>query len=226
MKRALQAAQAAIAQAARDCGRDPNHITLLAVSKTHSVDAIRAAYAAGQREFGENRVQELSIKARQLAELKDLRWHMIGSLQTNKVEELLAVPGLVLVHSLDRQRLADALQQQAARLGVQLPVLLQLHATGEASKHGCPMVGASALLEYVLARCPNLELQGVMAMGPLAGDPAAVFAAVHQELQTLRAQHGLPLPILSLGMSGDLQAAIAAGSTMVRLGSAIFGERG
>jgi hypothetical protein len=222
----LAAARRDVASAAAAFGRSADEVRLLAVSKTHPIEAIVAAYEAGQRDFGENRVQELGAKARALAHLPGLSWHMIGSVQTNKVRELVAIPGLALLHSLDRARLADELQREAQRAGRSLDVLLQLHATDEASKHGCPPAAAAALLDHVLSRCPDLAVQGVMAMGPVEGDPRPVFAAVVAKVVELRASHGLPLPILSLGMSGDLGEAIAAGSTMVRLGTAVFGSRG
>jgi PLP dependent protein len=224
----LNAVRARIAGACAEHGRDQgkgNAVELLAVSKTHPATAVRAAVAGGQRSFGENRVQELVRKAAELGDVPDLRWHLIGSLQTNKVRELLAVQGLVLVHSLDRARLADELQRELERTGRRLDVLLQIHATDEASKHGCAPGDAPALLAHVTASCPALAVQGLMAMGPAVGDPLPVFRRVAALRDELRAASHLPLPILSLGMSGDLDAAIAAGSTLVRVGSAIFGAR-
>jgi pyridoxal phosphate enzyme (YggS family) len=218
--------RAQIAAAAKRCGRPRADVALLAVSKTHPAAAVRAAHAAGQRAFGENRVQELAAKASELADLPDLRWHLIGSLQTNKVRELLAVPNLELVHSLDRVSLADELQRQLARTGRRLDVLLQANVTGEANKHGVAPADAMDLLDNVLHHAPLLAVQGVMAMGPLDGDPLPAFAAAAALRDRLRATSGLPLPVLSLGMSGDLDAAIAAGSTLVRIGTAVFGARG
>ncbi|MBL9076425.1 MAG: YggS family pyridoxal phosphate-dependent enzyme [Planctomycetes bacterium] len=215
-----------IAGVCRLAGRPADAVELLAVSKLQPADAVRAAYAAEQRAFGENRVQELVAKAAALADLPDLRWHMIGSLQTNKVRDLLRVPGLVLLHSLDRVRLADELQRELDRAGRRLDVLVEIHATGEADKHGVAPADAPALVAHVQQHCPALRLQGVMAMGPLAGDPAPTFAAVAALHDELRRRSGLPLPTRSLGMSGDLEAAIAAGSTLVRLGTAVFGPRG
>lgn len=222
----LRAVAARLTAACASSGRPPAEVGLLAVSKQQPAAAVRAAHAAGQRAFGENRVQELSRKADELSDLRDLRWHMIGSLQTNKVRDLLRVPGLVLLHSLDRERLADELQRELTRAGRRLDVLLELHVTDEPSKHGCALAAAPGLLDHVQARCPGLAVQGVMAMGPLAGDPAPAFAraaALHDEL---RRRSGLPLPVRSLGMSADLEAAVAAGSTLVRIGSALFGPRG
>jgi len=218
--------RAQIAAAASRCGRSGASVALLAVSKTHPAAAVRAAHAAGQRAFGENRVQELAAKASELTDLPDVRWHLIGSLQTNKVRELLAVPNLELVHSLDRVSLADELQRQLARTGRRLGVLLQANVTGEASKHGVAPAEAMTLLDKVLRNAPLLAVHGVMAMGPLDGDPVPAFTAAAALRDRLRATSGLPLPVLSLGMSGDLDAAIAAGSTLVRIGTAVFGARG
>ncbi len=222
----LAAVRGRIERACERAGRSPSTVDLLAVPKTHPAAAVRAAYAVGQRSFGENRVQELTAKAREVADLADLRWHQIGSLQTNKVRELLAVPGLELVHSLDRVRLADELQRELVLVGRRLGVLLQIHATDEATKHGCVPADAMALLAHVQARCPRLEVRGVMAMGPLAGEPSPVFARVLALRDELRRTSGLPLPIASLGMSDDLDDAIAMGSTLVRVGTAVFGARG
>jgi pyridoxal phosphate enzyme (YggS family) len=224
--RALAAVRAELAAACARAGREPGDVVLLAVSKTHPAGAVRDAFAAGQRAFGENRVQELAAKAAELRDLTELRWHLIGSLQTNKVRDLLAVLGLELVHSLDRARLADALQHELARTGRTLDVLVQLHATDEPTKHGCAFADAPALLAHVTAKCPALHVRGVMAMGPLAGDALPVFRSMVALRDELRARTGLPLPVVSLGMSGDVGAAIAAGSTLVRLGTAVFGARG
>jgi len=142
----LAAVKARLLQLCGASGREPDAVLLLAVSKGQPAAAVRAAYAAGQRRFGENRVQELVAKAAELRDLPDLRWQLIGSLQTNKVKDLLAVPGLELLHSLDRSKLADELQRECARGGRALDVLLQIDATGEASKHGVAPAAAAALL--------------------------------------------------------------------------------
>jgi pyridoxal phosphate enzyme (YggS family) len=222
----LAAVRARLAAACRAANRPADAVELLAVSKTHPAAAVRAAHAAGQRAFGENRVQELAAKANELADVPDLRWHLIGSLQTNKVSELLRVPGLALVHSLDRARLADELQRELARAGRRLDVLLQIHATDEPTKHGCAVADAPALLAHVIATCPALAVVGLMAMGPLAGDSLAVFRRVLALRDELRAQFPLPLALASFGMSDDLEAGVAAGSTLVRIGTAVFGARG
>lgn len=228
----LAAVRRRIAAACERAGRAPDSVGLVAVSKRHPVARIRDALAAGQRDFGENRVQELMGKAPDLAAAAGLRWHMIGSVQTNKVRQLLAVPGLALLHSLDRAGLADALQKELDRRAAAEPgaspsldALLQINATGEAQKHGCRPEDAAALLEHVQRACPRIAVTGLMAMGPLDGDPAPVFERVARLRDELRSRSGAALPVLSLGMSGDLEAAIAAGSTLVRVGTAVFGAR-
>lgn len=220
----LTAVRTRIAAACAACGRDPAEVTLLAVSKTHPADAVRAAHAAGQRRFGENRIQELAGKAAELADL-DLTWHAIGPVQTNKVRALVTVPRLELVHSLDRPKLADHLQAVLAEQGRSLQVLLQVNASGEANKHGIAPADAPALLDHVRRACPNLRIAGVMAMGPLHGDPGPTFASAATVRARLADRGGEALPILSLGMTGDLERAIAAGSTLVRIGTAVFGAR-
>jgi pyridoxal phosphate enzyme (YggS family) len=145
--------------------------------------------------------------------------------QTNKAAALCAVPSLEVVHSVDRPRLVERLAAACAELGRELHVLLQVNATGEEQKHGVQPADALDLAREVVAAGPSLALDGVMAMGPLEGAPEPVFAEVATLLARLRDALGLPLPTLSLGMSGDLEAAVAAGSTLLRVGTDVFGER-
>jgi len=216
-----------IARACERGGRTAGAVALVAVSKGQPAELVRQACQLGQTVFGENRVQELLAKVDALADQR-VEWHMIGSLQTNKVKDLLIVPGLGCVQSLDRRKLADALQGRLAAPGsgrARLPCLIEVNASGDATKGGVAPAGALELLRHVQAECPALAVEGLMAIGPLAGDPAPVFAAVARLRDELRQRSGLPLPTLSLGMSGDFEAAIAAGSTMVRIGSELFGPR-
>ncbi len=206
------------------CGRDASTVDLLAVSKTRTIDCVREAMAEGLTVFGENRVQELSGKADALRD-SAARWHLIGSLQTKKAKDLLAVPGLELVHSLDRQKLAEALQQRFESAGQSLDVLIQIDETGDEAKHGVPASEVPALAAYVATDCPNLKIRGVMAMGPLTSDPTPVFTRVARAHSALADQLGHDLPVLSLGMTGDLREAVAAGSTMIRVGTGLFGPR-
>lgn len=220
----LETVRASIAAACVANERDPAGVGLLPVSKRHPTAAILEARAAGLDVFGENRVQELTEKAVELVE-SGVAWHLIGSLQTNKVNQLVRVAGLALLQSLDRIKLADALQQALADSARTLDVLIQVNATEEGAKHGACPADAADLLRHVNADCPALRPVGVMAMGPLHGDPDPVFRVVADLHETLRQSTGLPLPIRSMGMTGDLTAAIAHGSTMVRIGTAIFGPR-
>jgi pyridoxal phosphate enzyme (YggS family) len=200
----------------------PPGVTLVAVSKTQPAEAIREAYAAGQRHFGENYAQEWREKAAALADLEDLVWHFIGALQTNKVKILLRAgqPGVAWVHTVDRLAVAEEVSKRSAQLGVTTRVLLEVNVAGEGSKSGCAPAEAPALAE-VVARLPALELRGLMCIPPAAGDPRPHFAA----LRKLRDGMPFALPDLSMGMSGDYESALAEGSTMVRIGTAIFGVR-
>ena len=224
-ERRRQVVRERIEAACARCGRDPSGVELLAVSKRHAEAAIRDAWLSGQRTFGESRVQELVAKSKGLADLEGMEWQLIGSLQTNKVAALLQVPGLSLIHSLDRAKLADVIQLHAAELERRFDVLLQVAATDEASKHVVMVKVACTLAARVAVSCPALRLRGVMAMGPREGDPAPVFERVAQLRSELAEQLAVDLPVLSLGMSGDLDAAVAAGTTLVRVGTALFGSR-
>lgn len=218
-----------IVRACAAAGRDPREVTLVAVSKTRPAAAVTAVRDLGQIDFGENRVQELVDKAGQVA---SVRWHMIGSLQTNKVRQLLRVPGLVLVHSLDRPALADELQKVADKLGQEVHCLIEVNAGDDPGKHSCPVADVPALARHVEAHCPRVFVLGLMAMGPLVEQDflpraRAAFArtrALRDQLRTLGLLRAR-FDILSMGMTEDLEVAIAEGATMVRVGTAIFGER-
>lgn len=216
-----------IAAACARHGRAPSEVTLLAVSKTRPAESVREALAAGHGDFGENRVQELTAKAAELASADPApAWQLIGSLQTNKVGQLLETPGLTLVHSVDRPKVADALNRHRAERGADpLDVLLQVEATGDPGKHGVTEAALPALAERVVHACPHLRLRGLMGMGPLEGDPRPVFDRIAELRARLAADLGCELPVLSLGMSRDLESAIGAGSTLVRVGTALFGPR-
>jgi pyridoxal phosphate enzyme (YggS family) len=215
-----------IEQAATAAGRDPVGVTLVAVSKTKSADLVREAYAAGQRAFGENYAQELAAKAEALSDLAGIEWHFIGHLQTNKARVVAAHAHVV--HTLDSAAVARELGKRAARAlngGAGLPVLIEVNIGGEAQKAGA---SPSEIDEVLLAvrEQPSLALRGLMTVPP-AGDPAAA-RRVFETLVSLRNLHGgAPvLPDLSMGMSEDLEIAIACGATIVRVGTAIFGDRG
>ena len=205
----------------------PAGVTLVAVSKTQPAEAVREAYAAGQRQFGENYAQEWRDKAALLADLDGLVWHFIGALQTNKVKYVVgtadapaAAPRASWVHTVDRLSLAEELSKRSARRGATTRVLIEVNVAGEASKSGCAPRDLPALRDAV-ARLPGLEVRGLMCIPPVEGDPRPHFA----RLRRLRDALGGDLPDLSMGMSGDYAAAVEEGSSMVRIGTAIFGAR-
>lgn len=210
-----------IVRAASACGRDPGSVRLVAVSKTKPAEAIREAYALGQRDFGENYAQELAEKALALADLPDLRWHFIGHLQSNKAK--LVSPISHLVHTVDSASLAKELSKRRPAERGPLDVLVEVNVAGEAQKQGLPPSSVGPLLEAIEAH-ENLRLRGLMTMPPHDLEAAKdAFDA----LVKLRDAHGgaARLPELSMGMSEDLEVAIAAGATLVRVGTAIFGAR-
>lgn len=220
---ALAEVRARIERAAAAASRDPKTVRLVAVSKTKPASAIREAYAAGQRDFGENYAQELAEKAQELADLPDIRWHFIGHLQTNKAK--LVAPVAHLVHAVDSPSLARELGKRVAKLDRgRLGVLVEVNVGGEAQKHGATPEDLPKLLEAVEAE-PTLHLQGLMTMPPHDLDEAR---RAFEGLVTLRDRHGgtARLPELSMGMTDDLEVAVACGATMVRIGTAIFGARG
>lgn len=211
-----------IARAAEAAGRDPASVRLIAVSKTKPAAAIREAYALGQRDFGENYAQELVQKAEELADLTELRWHFIGHLQTNKARFVVRVAHMV--HTVDGPSLARELGKRAAKEGRQpLPVLVEVNVGGEAQKHGVTADDLGSALAAVDAE-PSLALRGLMTMPPNDLDAAR---RAFEALSSLRAQNGgaARLPELSMGMSDDLEIAVACGATLVRVGTAIFGGR-
>jgi pyridoxal phosphate enzyme (YggS family) len=217
------AVRSQISSACRAAGRDPSEVELLAVTKNHPPAA--AAYAAryGLRAVGENRVQEaVEKKARTSA---SVAWELIGHLQSNKVR--LAAQHFDRVQSVDSEKLLDLLDRAAADLGRVLPVLLEINAGADPGKFGATPAAAPRLLEAALAK-KNLQLDGLMTVAPLSDDPAVArraFAALHALRGQLAQKFSAPLPVLSMGMSGDLAAAAAEGSTLVRVGTALFGAR-
>ncbi|HEX9184382.1 MAG TPA: YggS family pyridoxal phosphate-dependent enzyme [Burkholderiales bacterium] len=219
----LQAVRGRISSAARAAGRDPAAVSLLAVSKTHAAALIREAHAAGQRAFGENYVQEAETKMASLADLP-LEWHLVGPLQSNKTRTV--AERFQWVHTVDREKVARRLSEQRPHGLTPLEVLVQVNVSGEASKSGVAPQDAAALAR-VVAKLPRLRLRGLMAVPeptPDAGVQRARFAELRRLYESLR-REGLALDTLSMGMSDDMEAAIAEGSTLVRIGTAIFGKR-
>jgi len=207
-----------VAAAAVGAGRDPANVTLVAVSKTHPVEAVLAAWAAGQLCFGENRVQEALAKFSALRPTHDgLRVHIIGGLQSNKAREAVRIADMI--ETLDRPKLADAIEDAMAREGRTPDLLVQVNVGDETQKSGVAREAADAFIAACQRRF-GAALAGVMCIPPADGDPAPHF----RWLAGRAAVHGLG--VVSMGMSGDFEAAIAEGATHVRVGSAIFGHRG
>ncbi|WP_390348282.1 YggS family pyridoxal phosphate-dependent enzyme [Variovorax boronicumulans] len=221
----LQQVRARIDRACAQAGRDPAAVRLLAVSKTFGPEAVREAHAAGQAAFGENYVQEGLDKIAALADLRaGLEWHCIGPLQSNKTRPV--AEQFDWVHSIDRLKIAERLSAQRPAHLPPLQVCLQVNVDGGANKSGVPPEQALALARAVAA-LPQLTLRGLMAIPEPAPDFAAqreLCLRAHAVFESIRAA-GIALDTLSLGMSGDLEAAVSAGSTMVRVGTAIFGGR-
>ncbi|MDX9751887.1 MAG: YggS family pyridoxal phosphate-dependent enzyme [Flavobacteriales bacterium] len=205
----------------------PPHVALVAVSKTRTAREVQALYDLGHRDFGENYPQELREKAPQLPD--DVRWHFIGHLQRSNVRHVL--PFVHLVHGVDSARLLDEIEKRAAAMERTVHVLLQVHIARESTKHGLTAEEARALMHTAHDRAPwpHVRLRGLMGMATHTPDEAQVageFNGLRTLFHELRTAHGGPgFDTLSMGMSGDAPIAIAAGSTMVRIGTAIFGER-
>jgi len=220
----VRAVRRRIEAAAAACGRDPAEIRLVAVSKTWPPQAVAAAHEAGLGVFGENYVQEARDKIAALAALP-LRWHLIGHLQTNKAK--LAVQLFDLIHTLDSVRLAREIDRLAARLPKVQDVLIQVSLAGEETKSGASPAEVPALLAEA-SRLSHLRVLGLMTIPPYFDDPERArpyFARLRALRDRLEEESGIALPELSMGMTGDFEAAIAEGATLVRIGTAIFGNR-
>ncbi|MEO7167351.1 MAG: YggS family pyridoxal phosphate-dependent enzyme [Chthoniobacterales bacterium] len=219
----LARVQTEVSEAARQSGRTPDKIELVAVSKTHAAKKVQAAAEAGQTLFGESRVQEARIKIPLLP--ARLRWHFIGHLQKNKIRH--ALPLFEVFHGIDSLALAQDMQRIADEDGMQPRVLLEVNLAGEASKHGFTPEAVRRDLEAVLS-LGRLTVEGLMTIPPFAPEAEAsrrYFAALRGLRDQLEADFGVRLPQLSMGMSGDYTVAIEEGATLVRVGTAIFGER-
>lgn len=216
---------AKIAAAARRAGRDPASVRLVAVSKTIPAEAVEDAARAGQRLFGENYVQEFTAKAREVRE--PVEWHFIGHLQSNKVKYL---AGLVTcIHSVDRLSLAEEIDRQWAKRDAVCDILVQVNIAGEETKSG---TSASELTDLVaaMATLPHVRVRGLMTMPPFFDDPEEArpyFRELRRLADAVAAENipGISMTELSMGMSGDFEAAVEEGATLVRIGTALFGER-
>ena len=219
----LEAIRAQIAEAAAQSGRRPEEITLVAVSKTHSPEAILEAVDAGQLVFGESRVQEARAKMPLLP--GRIRWHLLGHLQSNKIRQ--ALPAFERIHGIDTLALARDTNRIAGELGLFPKIFLEVNVAGESSKFGFNPEGLRAAMEELLA-LDRVSIDGLMTIPPFAPDAESsrkYFAALRELRDRLSSEFRVPLPELSMGMSGDFAVAIQEGATFVRVGTALFGER-
>lgn len=225
IKENLEAIQARISAAATQAGRDPKSVQLIAVSKTKPMELIHEAYAAGQVDFGENRVQELREKH---PELPDAHWHAIGALQRNKVKYI--APFVHLIHSVDNEKLLAEINKQAAKHDRIIDCLLQINISDEPQKGGLSESEAHTLASESLSNYPHVRILGIMGMAEFTSDQAVIRAqfkrlkATAATLAPLETEQ-LQMKELSMGMSGDFEVAIQEGATLVRIGSAVFGSR-
>jgi pyridoxal phosphate enzyme, YggS family len=225
LKENIESVKTRIRNAALRAGRNPDDILLLGVTKTVKPEVIREAYDLGLREFGENRVQEFLGKADIIG--RECRWHIIGRLQTNKVKYL--DDRITLIHSLDREALAEALQKRGEKIGKVWDVLVEVNVSGEESKTG---VSPENLMDFVknMAKLGNIRIKGLMTIAPYTEDPEQV-RWVFRELRKLAVDiereriENISMEHLSMGMSNDFEIAVEEGATIVRIGSAIFGKR-
>lgn len=212
-----------IASTCRRAGRDPAGVTLVAVTKTFGPEMVDAVIAAGVEDIGENRIQEFLAKSGEVR--GRCRWHLIGPLQRNKATK--AIGRFHMVQSIDRVEIAQTLERLGAERGLLTRGLLEVNTSGEESKHGVSPEEAPAALD-AMERLEHLRIEGLMTIGPLSPDPddtRRAFQGLHELRERLRGTSGLPLPELSMGMSGDFEIAIEEGATIVRVGTAITGPR-
>lgn len=226
MAAAIDAIKIRMASAAKAAGRDPEDVKLLPVTKTKPAAMLRHAYSLGLRTFGENYIQEARDKFEELSAL-DISWHFIGHLQSNKARY--AVKMFDLIHSVDSLNLAEALNREAAKINKVQAIMVQVNEGGEASKSGVTPAAALELVKSAV-RLPNLKLKGLMTLPPFFDNPEAArpyFADLRRIRDEINAMGipGVELTELSMGMTGDFEAAIAEGSTIVRIGTALFGAR-
>lgn len=214
-----------IVNAAKRCGRSPEDITLIAVSKTKPAEMISAIYECGIREFGENKVQEITAKSQILPD--DINWHMIGHLQRNKVRQVL--PKVVLIHSVDSVRLAEAISKEAVNLGITAEILLEVNVAKEDTKYG---FSCEELYDRVveISSLPGILIKGLMTSAPYVNEPEdnrKYFRQLRDLCVDLKAKNidNTSMDFLSMGMTNDFEVAIEEGATHVRVGTAIFGER-
>ena len=225
LKENFQSVEARIQAACDRAGRSRKEVTLIAVSKTKPVEMLQTIYDAGSRDFGENKVQEMCDKIEQLP--TDIRWHMIGHLQTNKVKYI--VGRVSLIHSVDSLHLAQEIEKQAAKLDVIVPILIEVNIAEEESKFGIHKEETISLVREIAA-LPHIRIQGLMTIAPYVENPEdnrAYFRGIKQLSVDIARENidNVSMDCLSMGMTGDYEVAIEEGATMVRVGTGIFGER-
>ena len=214
-----------IEQACIRSGRNPGEVTLIAVSKTKPVPMLEEAYAAGARDFGENKVQEIAAKKPELPE--DIRWHMIGHLQRNKVGQVLGKA--VLIHSVDSLRLARQIETDAAKAGLDVDILLEVNVAREESKYGFMLEEVEDAI-MTIKDFPHVHIKGLMTIAPFVENPEenrGIFKKLFEFAVDIDKKNidNVTMGVLSMGMSGDYEVAIEEGATMVRVGTSIFGSR-
>ena len=224
VKENLEKVRHTVNEAYERSGRNDG-VTLIAVSKTKPAQMIREAYDAGQRDFGENRVQEIVDKYPELP--KDIRWHLIGHLQTNKVKYI--IDKVAMIHSVDSLRLAEEISRQAVKAGTCMDILIEVNVAEEESKFGVSVNDAPALVKEI-SSLPGLRIRGLMTVAPFVSDPEenrAVFSTLRQLSVDIDSKNidNVDMDCLSMGMSGDYEVAIEEGATFVRVGTSIFGDR-
>ena len=225
IKEQLEEVRERVNAACLRAGRDPKSVTLVAVSKTKPAQAVQEAYEAGARDFGENKVQEILQK--QPALPQDIRWHMIGHLQRNKVHQVIGKA--VLIHAVDSLRLAEQIEQEAAKRNLDVDVLLEINVAKEESKYGFFLEDAEEAIRQI-SSLPHVHIKGLMTIAPFVENPEenrGIFQKLYQFSVDINDKNidNVTMGVLSMGMSGDFEVAIEEGATMVRVGTSIFGAR-
>lgn len=225
IKENIRYVEQVIDQACKDSGRSRDEVTLIAVSKTKPLEMLQEAYDTGCRDFGENKVQELVDKYEAMP--KDIRWHMIGHLQRNKVKYI--VDKVYLIHSVDSLRLAEEISKEAVKKNVMVDILIEVNAAGEETKFGTGIEEAKQLVRDA-AKLPNVHIKGLMTIAPIvekAEENKQIFQLLKKLSVDIAAENidNVNMEVLSMGMTGDYSAAVSEGATLVRVGTGIFGER-
>lgn len=221
----IEAVEERICSACKRAGRDRSEVRLICVTKTKPVEMLQEAYDAGQRDFGENKVQEICRKKPDLP--SDIRWHMIGHLQRNKVKQV--IDKAVMIHSVDNLRLAETISKEAVKRGLVMPVLIEVNAAGEESKFGVSPEETEQLIRQA-AVLPGLRIAGLMTIAPYTPDAESnrpYFRQLRELSVDIKSKciDNVTMDHLSMGMTGDYQVAIEEGATLIRVGTGIFGER-